>query len=242
MQAELSGNSIMSTAVTIPNSMKNATLSFIYELAGSPGESNELLSVQVDDGSQVTNVYTTSNTAAWKHHWIDMTPWAGKTVTIKFILNETANTPHNWAIIDEVTLGSRYQDLWVTISNGAAAKTERETILLEYENQGKVTAENVQLQLTLPDGLKFVDADILPIKKSPHIVWNLGDISPDRGPQRIEVEVEVLSTADGFSHLTTAVSISADSDELELLNNFREGTFFIAAFNYLPVIVNHSND
>ncbi len=235
--ADISGNSVLSTNITIPQSMANPTLSFMYELSGEFGEVNDLFTIQVDDGSQITTVYATSAPSVWKHHWLDMSQWSGQEVTVNFILKETVNTSNSSVIIDQVTLGSRYQDTLVTISDGFAAKGELGTIVIEYENQGQVTAENVQIQLTVPDGLKFVGADILPTDETPYAVWNLGDIVPNLGMQSFNVEVEVLFDAQGLSYLDTAVSITSDSQELELLNNVDKGTFFTGGYIYLPVIM-----
>jgi hypothetical protein len=41
----------------------------------------------------------------WQHAWADMTPWAGKTVTLRFELDQPAGSLPGQVWLDEITLG-----------------------------------------------------------------------------------------------------------------------------------------
>lgn len=90
--------------IFISNSLQQPTLSFFLQRA--PLMPDAHFTVSAGDALSTTILYTTTATTdAWQHHWVDLTPFRGKSITLTFAL--TGGTGVLW--LDEVSVGS-----WVT--------------------------------------------------------------------------------------------------------------------------------
>jgi hypothetical protein len=104
--ADITVPAVMDTAlkqvVAIPAEMQNPTLSFVYKKTGSTE-----VDFRVNDTPVA--VISSSLSGAQQHGWVDLSPWAGQSVEIKFNVHSSAiqydsNSPT--LTIDEVSLGS----------------------------------------------------------------------------------------------------------------------------------------
>lgn len=235
--AETSGEVAVSQMVTIPVTMTQATLSFLYQLVGA-SSADTRFEVTVDDGSGVTTLFSTSqNSSDWEHNWVSLANWAGETVTISLMLHQTAGRPVPQLYVDEVTLGSGHPDLWVGLDTRPGLPNQQTQLTLIYGNQGGYPAGNNQLTLTLPPGLSFTSATTPPTAiNGQTITWDLGNIPAGSGPTTIIVTVHVAPTAPFFNNLASQLTISTTSTELETANNTITGQTFIGYLSYLPTI------
>lgn len=96
--------STLSQALTIPSDMTKPTLSFDYRLAGTGYFSVTLVSTQT-----TTLFSTTTNVNNWTHAWVDVSPWAGNSVTVTFAVIVQAPAAELRLYLDDVSLGS-----WMT--------------------------------------------------------------------------------------------------------------------------------
>ena len=236
---EKTGDSTIAQAVSLPITLSNPTLSFLYQLNGASLADSTWFSIQVDNGITATTLLsTTTNTDDWMHRWFDLTPWASQTVTLTFNVHETANRPYAWAYLDEVTLGSAYPDLWVSKSGPATARPgEQAVYTISYGNRGAAAANGVRITDTLPAELTFVAANPLPITTTPVLVWDGGDLSAKSGSFTIAVTATVAPTVPLASTLTNTVAIEAISPELETFNNTTQAATFIGYRTYLPMVM-----
>lgn len=233
------GTYAFSTEITIPNSLANPVLSFVYDLTGALESKGEQFTVTIDDGSSVETILTNSSPASWQHFWQDMSPWAGKTVTLTFAFVEAANTAVSHVAIDEVTLGTSYPDVWIANNNTNGAVSERVTHTISFGNQGGTTAENVTVTFKLPVGLAYRGSNVTPTTiNSQEITWQLGSIIAKSDNQAIEIELEILPTAPRFSSIIGEVNITTSSAELEMLNNQATGSTFVGKDTFLPILMN----
>ncbi len=93
------GASRLAQAVNIPSDMHEPTLSFLFKLEQ---EGAYTFTVTVSD----TLVHSHSfATAGWEHVWVDMHPWAGKTVTVTFEAQNDLLENVLIARVDDVSLG-----------------------------------------------------------------------------------------------------------------------------------------
>ena len=108
--APTESDSILSQTVSVPVSMTNPTLSFLYQLRALSPVQGGGFRVSVDDGQLATTVFSTTAVARqWMLHWTDMSPWAGQTVDVSFSQHQASGQRCTPVVIDEVSLGS-----WIT--------------------------------------------------------------------------------------------------------------------------------
>lgn len=104
------GDGSLSQTVTIPADAHRPTLSFLYRLLGmqdSPGSSFE---VTLSDGVDTTPLFTqTEGVSDWAHQSVDLSAWAGQTVTLNFALHQATGGTLAELDLDEVSLGD-----WLT--------------------------------------------------------------------------------------------------------------------------------
>lgn len=101
------GTAEASQTVSIPADMEKATLSFALRLDFVRRSQQTALEVIVRDAAEVeTNLLSIKKSGDWRQEWVDLSPWAGQTVTIVFRLNQAANEPKAKAWIDGVSVGS----------------------------------------------------------------------------------------------------------------------------------------
>ncbi|MGB3060974.1 MAG: DUF11 domain-containing protein, partial [Anaerolineae bacterium] len=236
--ATQTGNATLSQTVTTPVTMTTATLSFFYKLGATAPAGDRWLSVTANDGINTTTIFSTTNPAAeWTHRWFGPLPWTGKTVTLSFNLHETAGRPCAWAYLDDVSLGSAYPDLWLSLA-GPASTTPGATLIytMTYGNRGGATAAGVTISDTLPAGLTFIRANPPPNAGTPALTWNLGNLAARSGPFTIMIEARVPPTATTGSliNLATAATITP---EIEQGNNTAAMTTTLTSKIFLPIYV-----
>ena len=236
LAATRSGNSILSQAVTIPLTMTAPTLSFLYQTRGqfAPGASS--FRVAVDEGVTSTTLFSTTTTATtWSHRWLDLAPWAGKGITVTFEAHQVAGLSSSAAYLDEVSLGSVYPDLWLRAQPAQGNPGQPLTLTISLGNRGPIAASSVRLTDTLPAGLSFVNANLVPLSTSP-LVWDIGDLPAASGPVTLTIEVLAPDQVDLRRPLTNTASIAAATGEIETLNNTVQTQLDISHRIYLPVI------
>jgi hypothetical protein len=173
----------------------------------------------------------------WKHQWADLTPWAGRSVTIRFKVSEAAGGARAWAYIDEVSVGSAHPDTWVRLSGPRSAPPGQQVVQsITYGNRGGVAAGNGQVTLGLPPELTFVRADPPPSATAPILRWDVGNLSAGDGPQTIRVTLQVAPDAATGTTLTATATIASDTAEIEQANNTAQAAMFVGYLVYLPVI------
>lgn len=96
--------STLSQAVTLPSTLHQPTLSFLYALEGGAGKS--AFTVQISAGVTTTAAFSTTGNHAWDLGWVDLTPWAGESITVTFAVTQAADEPFLRADLDDIALGS----------------------------------------------------------------------------------------------------------------------------------------
>lgn len=236
--AAQTGNATLSQTVTVPVTMTTATLSFLYKLGATAPAGDRWLSVTANDGINTTTIFSTTNPVAdWTHRWFGPLPWAGKTVTLSFNLHETAGRPCAWAYLDDVSLGSAYPDLWLSLA-GPPSTAPGATLIytMTYGNRGGATAAGVTISDTLPAGVSFVRANPPPNTVTPALTWNLGNLAARSRPFTIMIEARVPSTATAGS-LVNLATITGVTPEIERGNNTATTTTAVTGKIFMPLYV-----
>lgn len=230
---EASNTTSFSQTITVPVTMTSPVLSFMYQLGGMDTGGNSSFAVRINGGDDLVAKRKT-NVAGWTHEWVDLSNWAGETVELSFNLDQAANTNRAWGVVDEVTIGSTFPDVWVAREDDAAFPGGEVRQIISYGNRGGAIAESVTLTYTLPVEMTFISASVPPSSVNP-LVWDLGTILAKGNVFEIEVVVRVASSAPGFSYLTNTAVIST-TNELEILNNRVDADTYTAISSYLPMI------
>jgi Tol biopolymer transport system component len=228
-------DSTVAQQITIPTDMPNPTLSYLYQLGGATTGSG--LTVLLDNGSGPVIVQTiTQNESSWKHNWLDLSVWAGQTVTLTFRTNEVVGGSTVWAYLDEITVGSVYADLWVNIAGPTVVNPGRTAIFnLTYGNQGGVDVNSGTVTVTLPVGLSYVTAVPAPVSTSP-LVWNVGPMLAGSGPFTIQLTLQAVGTAPNPPTVNMITAIGG-AIEVENANNSITVPLYIGWRSLLPLVV-----
>lgn len=230
-------DSTIAQQMTIPMTMTAPTLSYAYRLGKMSAQNDTAFSVTVDDGSIHADMATFQESSLeWSHGWVDLTPWAGQTISVSFTLQQADGEPLAWAYLDEVSIGSAYLDSDVIVSDGNAAPGQEVVQRITYSNRGGAAASGVTITYTLPAGMTFLSASVPPASTNP-LVWHLPDLPAKSAPFEILVTARVNANTPAFTTLTSTAVITTNDPELELLNNQAEGHIYTATFRYLPIIM-----
>lgn len=114
----------------------------------------------------------------WEHQWVDLTPWASHSVTLRFKVIEAAGGAHAWAYINKVTMGSAHPDIWVSLPGQLAAALDRTfDTTITYGNRGGVTASNGRVTLPVQPQDSASSADPPPTATTPTLRWDVGNLA-----------------------------------------------------------------
>ncbi len=233
------GDSVLSQVVTLPTSMVDPVLSFVYQASQLSQSAGTYFSIEVQDGLIITPIFTTTgNASSWTHQWLDLAPWAGKAITLRFLVHLVQGVAPATALLDDVTVGSARPDLWVDVAGqGAAMPGSTLTLGLDYGNGGIVPAEGVTVTATLPDELAYTGAIPTPTTiQDQTLTWEVDSLPGRSGPFSIAITATVAEDAALFSTASGSFQISTTSSELETANNTRPTSLFIGARVLVPVI------
>ncbi len=172
--------------VTIPADAIAPTLSFFYN-----GSQFDRMTVRV--GDERFPLAPDGEGGAWRHRWIDLTPWRGRTTTLQFEVQQRAGTLPVWVNLDEITVGSgAFPDLWVTAPAAAFPSRQPYTLTLAYGNaNAEAPARNVVLTATLPANVRLVEAMPPAQVQGDALTWSWPELAAGaRGEIRLTVQVD----------------------------------------------------
>jgi hypothetical protein len=217
--------------------MPAPTLSFMAQRPGDVPDDASSFELLVSGGVTTTAVPLVSGASDWSHYWVDMSPWAGQTVTINFQLTQTSGDPRVQAAIDDVTLGSAYPDAWVS-GNGPGVALPGETVIyhIEYGNHGRIATANGEVMAAWPEYLTFVSANITPTLGADTLTWSFEELGTEYGPVKLVLTATVDASAPFGENINLPISIHSATSEVELINNQIVIPLLIVHQTFLPVL------
>lgn len=235
-------NGALSQTITLPADMSNPTLSFFYDLHGASAQNSEAFTISVADGLTSTVVFSTTHNGDWRHHWIDLSPWMGQTITLTFATQTLAGDSYVSLALDDITLGAYYPDLWIEAENFVSQPGQPVIYKLTYGNQSGLTVPNARIIMPQTEALLFANASPTATFNT-HLSqweWESGTISANSGPHEIIITATVAPSATWFTTYTYTATISAPSIEANFSNNVAFGQLLVARRTYLPLVLrNH---
>lgn len=96
-------------AITVPTTLHQPTLTFLYDLEGMGVASQFAVAIQsasVEASTPATTVFSTTQSTSQQLAWVDLTPWVGQPITATFTIQQSAGEPYLHATIHNLTLGS----------------------------------------------------------------------------------------------------------------------------------------
>jgi hypothetical protein len=98
-------SSSVSQMVTV-DSAGNPTLAFLYRMPATATAQQSAFKVEVVEGTQVSEVASFSGSQPdWKHAYVDLFDWHGKTVEVRFTLARADGEGNARVYLDEISLG-----------------------------------------------------------------------------------------------------------------------------------------
>lgn len=125
----------LAQAVTVPANLHRPTLSFAYSLSGTGPTSSSGMRLLVREGQGTpTEVFSTTTSSSWRAAWIDMAPWAGKTVTIVAELEQATGEQAAVLQLDDIALSSWQTPVVAAVQPRVVPATEGSTLTISGEN------------------------------------------------------------------------------------------------------------
>ena len=88
LPSAVTGDSFLSQTLTLPVQMTAPVLSFVYQANQLSELSGTFFAVKVQEGDIITTLFSsTTTTSGWTHRWFDLAPWAGKEITLRFLVH-----------------------------------------------------------------------------------------------------------------------------------------------------------
>ena len=232
----LSGDSILAQAITVPADWPAPTLSFLYRTQGQFGAGGSRFAVSINDGQSTAIFSSTAVQTAWTQRWVDLSPWAGRTVTLTLAVHQVAGSTPSAAYIDEVATGSVYPDLSVVQAATSASPGQPLTITVSYRNRGPVAAAGVSVTLDRPAGVSFTGASLPPATTAP-LAWNVGSLAAGSGPFTITVSASAAAAGSVQQPLTSTAYIGSPAAEPDQADNRHSLRLDVAYRLYLPLML-----
>jgi hypothetical protein len=98
-----------SQVIDLPADSHAPTLSFEYALQGLVSGGSSAADVWVEAEGQRSQLISLVNSRDWQHAWIDLSAWAGDTVTLTFALKQGGGEPAASLQLDDIAVGA-----WLT--------------------------------------------------------------------------------------------------------------------------------
>jgi TolB protein len=230
------GDSWIAQSLTLPISMTQPVLSFMYLTEGLTADGSQMEVLLKSQDVTTTLFSNNQNSQSWEHAWTDLSDWSGQEVTLTFQIKEVQGELLGSLKLDEVTIGQAHPDTWLSAEgDNTALPAEQFSLTLQYGNRGVVLAENSVLILTLTAGLSFVSAVPAPsLVDGDQVVWDLGDLAAGYTDGQIALILEMDSPGELGSWLTSQFILASQTTELELLNNQIEFKTYVGSLVTLP--------
>jgi hypothetical protein len=150
-------NSSISQTVTLPPTMRYPTLSFFHR-TGTIEPACELR-VEVND----TPIFSTNvMNLNWTHAWVDLSPWVGQTVVVKFIVENNVLPCQEGCILDDISLGSFVTPIIESITPAPIDTGVATEVTLDGKNFSEFS--EVYLNDTRLSGIQFVNEHTLQVE------------------------------------------------------------------------------
>lgn len=161
--------SSLAQTVSIPVAMHEPTLSFAYSVGGlGPASKSRVTATVGVGGEPLTEVFSRTVSSPWGAAWVDLGAWAGKTVTVRFAVEQADGAPLATLALDDVALGSWLTPVPLTTNAVRLPTSTASTITISGENfvgtpqvwLGETALAGVQrvdertLRASLPAGLR----------------------------------------------------------------------------------------
>ncbi len=165
----------VSRQVSLPGGMPTPILSFWHLWPESEKFSSAALVLSGAGRGDV--VVALAPAPDWQRTWVDLTDWAGETLTIT-IQGELNPGEESFFVLDEIHLGSVYPDLQaVAVVPDVVTPGQAFTLTLDVENIGYPLAAGTTLTLTLPETLELISAELPFTQQGAQYLFSLGDIA-----------------------------------------------------------------
>ncbi len=228
------GDTILAQTVTIPTTVSAPTLSWRYRWAQLGTLPNARFDVQVNG----TTVWSAAEQQSkWTHRWIDVSPWKGETVEIRFVVHHTAGGNRAWLRLDDISLGTAYADVYTHLQGPVSTLPgNRVRYWLIAGNLGGAPAASVEVTATLPTTLADVASDPLPdLQEDGTLTWHIGTLKGHTS-QAIEIQGRLASELPLSTTLTLQAIATTPSLEANVENNTATINTMTVARAFLPLI------
>jgi hypothetical protein len=92
--------------IDMPVGLHEPTLSWLYRVDTMATQGDSHFAVSLDNGITATVVFSATSRTPWNLAWVDMTPWAGQSVTVTLATYQVADEPLLRVAVDDVALAS----------------------------------------------------------------------------------------------------------------------------------------
>ena len=218
-RADSTQTGILEQSVSIPQSMSNPTLSFMTKAIRDVSADSSGLKVFINNQEVSYSTQSVSIGPIWTQYWVDMTPWQGQTVDVTFHFHQESGDVLSGVIVDEISLGSSYPDIWSqlisSIEHGVPNELFELTVV--YGNQSSLPVVDGSIAVNLPPNVEFQSSNIAPTSIDP-LIWDVGDLPSNSNSSPIVITVKIDQDAPFFNTLEISSEIYSNNQELQTNN------------------------
>jgi len=231
------GSSYLQQSVQIPAGMEKPVLSFAYLLQNAtPANGARLEVFAIQNEITSTLIFSTAqNTPVWTHQALDLSPFRGQQVTLRFGMPLKKGLLEPLLYLDDVSLGAAPPNLWAASALKTAQPNGQVVYALSYGNLNSASAFGAVLTHTLPADLTLISASAAYSQTGSTLTFNLGDL-PGKLNAVIYITATLPSRVKPGANLTGSLGISSQTAEPEQANNHAATRIYVGRLVLLPVI------
>lgn len=175
------------------------------------------------NGTQVWRTPGSDPSADWEEVAIDISSYAGSSITVEFLLHATTVVNRPGWYLDDITLAycstQAEADLQITktASGGNVAPGATVTYAIAVTNlTAAADAAGVVVSDTIPAGLTYVSNTCGGTFTDPTFTWDIGTVA---GGASVSCDVVCTVDADATGSLVNSVSVTATTGDPDISNN-----------------------
>lgn len=134
LKSVVEGQSVISQTISLPADLNRPTLSLHYRLDAASAWTDSGMQITATTGSGAQTIYTATQETDWTYAWIDLSPWAGQTITLSLGLWQYGVDPHVALRLDDLTLGEWSTPLIYNITTQSLPAATPFTMTISGEN------------------------------------------------------------------------------------------------------------
>jgi hypothetical protein len=145
--------------ITIPDDATKPTLAWNFRLVSADSWLQTGIAITVTQGLTATRLFSTHTSLGWSFGWADLSQWAGKTVDVRFALEQAAGESYVQLLLDDISVGD-----WLTPQVESVTPDDisaNEPLTVQINGQNFISTPTVKLGNVVASQVTWQDENTL---------------------------------------------------------------------------------